>query len=103
MALMPTQVLFPNGSEDDNLIADIDWATGIVRMHMTLPEWHRLVEADRTELSDRSRFTLEVLTHEALHLLHIVTTGYAYEFAVRLSAMVVKALEEEGDLDGVYR
>ena len=55
MALMPTQVLFPNGSEDDNLIADIDWATGIVRMHMTLPEWHRLVEADRTIRSAERR------------------------------------------------
>lgn len=102
MPLTPSQVLFPEKSGDDQLIADLDWATGVVRMHMSMDEWRTIMSIDEHQLDDRSRYVREVLTHEGLHLLHLVTTGFAYELSVRLLRKVAEAVENEAGLEGVY-
>ncbi len=53
--LSATTILYRAGGEDAGLLADVDWATGTIRMHVTYDEWIRTSEraAERAQrLSD---------------------------------------------------
>lgn len=100
--LTPTAVLYPEAESDDDLVGDVDWATGIVRMHVPYDEWRRVIGSDVETLNDDERFVLEVITHEGAHVMQMVTTGYAWELSLRCFEQVVGALNEQGDLDAIY-
>jgi hypothetical protein len=103
MTLMPSQVLYPGGSGAPDLVADVDWATGIVRMHIPYDKWRRLLDSDPADLAADDLHVLETITHEAMHVLQMVMTGYAYDLSRACFQQVATALQAEHDLDGVYR
>ena len=101
--LSPTGVLYPGGFVDDRLIADVDWATGIVRVHRTFREWDDLMRADRSTMREDELFVLESISHEFIHVLQLTTTGYCYELSRKCADQVALAIRDHGDLDGVLR
>jgi hypothetical protein len=100
--LMPTDVLYPEGRGDARLIGDVDWATGIVRMHVPYDEWRRLASGPAAAHTETERQVLEALSHEYTHVLQFATTGYAYELSRTCLQQVVAAFHELGTLHGVY-
>jgi hypothetical protein len=96
-------VLYPSVTEGQELpVADLDWATGIVRMFIGVDEWQKLLTANRATLDEDSRYTLEAFTHEFTHLLQLATTGYAYDFAVRLFGLVASAVRSHVSIEAVF-
>lgn len=102
MSLWPSQVLYPAGANPDDLVADVDWATGLIRMHVRLAEWQRVLALDRTELGPDDVYLLEAITHEHVHVLQLITTGFAYELSLDCLKQCVAALNDHGDLAGIY-
>jgi hypothetical protein len=102
MSLWPSQVLYPADAEAGDLVADVDWATGLIRMHVPLAEWQRVLALEPTELGGDDLYLLETITHEHVHVLQLITTGYLYELSLDCLKQCVAALDEHRDLDGIY-
>ncbi len=100
--LSPTEVLYPHGAGYPHLVADVDWATGVVRMHIPFEEWQHVTSTHSSKLTDEERGTLEVVSHEYVHVLQLTTTGYAYNLSSRCFEQVARALSVHNQLDAVY-
>ncbi|HEX6682165.1 MAG TPA: hypothetical protein VF062_05195 [Candidatus Limnocylindrales bacterium] len=100
--LVPTEVLYPE-VEGEPPIADLDWATRMLRFFIPHTEFERVASVSSpAELTWRDRYTLEAIVHEHAHVLQLSLTGFGYDFSVRLFEIVVAAARAHRTLDGVY-
>lgn len=100
--LKPNQVLFPEGNRGGDIAADTDWATGVVRLFMHMDQWNTVLSLPDDADDSDERYTTEIITHEALHVLHMLTTGYAYELSLTCYELAMRAVKECGTLDKIY-
>lgn len=105
MSLTTSDVLFPPSSSTP--LADLDWATGIMRFFDDRAEFVRLLQladsASFASLNDDDRYTMETLTHEGTHRLQLLLTGFAYDFSFRLLRVAANAAQEWSSLDELNR
>ncbi len=67
----------------------LDWTTGLLRLNAASAAWDRVSKSpDLRTLPARDRLLVETVTHETIHFLQIVTTGYLYRFAVKLFDLI---------------
>jgi hypothetical protein len=67
----------------------LDWSTGLLRVNATHEVWQRIVASkDLSKLQQWERDIVEVVTHETIHFMQIVTTGWLYQFAVELFELI---------------
>jgi hypothetical protein len=90
--LTSAEVLYPPVDPLLQPVADLDWTTGMIRMFMSSSEWMELLKTDSSELEGEQRYLLEAITHEATHVMQLVVTGYAYEFARSMAKVVAMAV-----------
>jgi hypothetical protein len=71
----------------------LDWTTGLMRVNTPHDTWVRIARTpDLRTLHRWEQEVVETVTHEAIHFLQIVTTGYLYDFASTLFALVRSAI-----------
>jgi len=102
--LTPTAVLYPQGCGADDFFADTDWATGIVRMHVAYDAFKSLLSGDYSALGEDDQTAVAAISHESMHVLQMINTGFAYEHSKQCFQHVAKALQDHrADLDQIYR
>lgn len=86
-------ILWAIQAPPDEVAGWMDWATGILYLNSQVegPEhYETLMNGERT---DDVRELLETITHENVHFVQMVTTGYMYRWACRLYDRLVKAMK----------
>jgi hypothetical protein len=78
----------------EDVLGWMDWATGILYLNHAVedPEdFMRMLEAKHRSESDKD--LLSTLTHENVHFLQVVTTGYMYRWVGELYRLLVRAMK----------
>jgi len=89
--LRPTDILYPD-TEGNQPIADLDWATGMLRFFIPYADFRRIINSSPDELTWEDRYALEALTHER----------FGYDFSTQLFDIVVAAARTHRTLDDTY-
>ena len=72
----------------------MDWPTGILYLNHAVEnpsEFLAMVQSNRRDAGDRE--LLSTFTHENVHFLQVVTTGYMYRWVCELYGLLVRALK----------
>ena len=67
-------MLYPEGHGDE-LLADTDRATGIVRVHFAYDAFKRLLSTEFSSLTERDQISAAAISHEGMHVLQMMNTG----------------------------
>ena len=95
-------MLYPEGHGDE-LLADTDRATGIVRVHFAYDAFKRLLSTEFSSLTERDQISAAAISHEGMHVLQMMNTGFAYELSLQCFQHVARAWRDHrGDLDQIY-
>lgn len=77
-----------------NTIAWLDWATGIVHINVSKPEFDAALDEARSK--PRGQLYGAAITHENVHFMQVVTTGYLYRWAFEYFGLLGNGLTDLG-------
>jgi hypothetical protein len=71
----------------------MDWATGLLYLNREVEDGAHFEKILNREQTNETRELLSTITHENVHFLQIVTTGYMYRWVCRLYGLLVNAMK----------
>lgn len=72
----------------------LNWTTGLTQVDATAEEFTRVIDRLKEHPVERSRETAigEAISHESVHFMQIITTGYLQRWVLKASALLDEAL-----------